>query len=243
MHGQTTRMDGSIPLFPFERGKNFDARQMLAPSPLGNALFCHRGVLHKPTRYPVNSSDRVTIEIFTGQKPLCTSVCVCVYARVLALPTSLATFNILPTVSPFSYTREQDFTTPLRFLLLRVLASEIAATREGGCYGWGVIAKLRDGGNCQGSLLETWMLVDGFDENAFREFYVKIIRGGEGDVRGKLGSKLFRDYYRSAFNLSPVEFYRIVAGWRLPRDDFLLETGKKVEKRFGWTNFEKLRIE
>lgn len=25
----------------------------------------------------------------------------------------------------------------------------------------GVIAKLRDGGNCQGSLLETWMLVDG----------------------------------------------------------------------------------
>lgn len=142
----------------------------------------------------MNSSDRVTIEIFTGPKPPCTRVCVCVCIRIrvytCALPTSLATFNILPygfAVQLYRGTREQDFAHPASVFIVARTCFRNRGYERGWLLQMGVIAKLRDGGNCQGSLLETWMLVDwgGFDENAFREFYVKSSATEEREERGE----------------------------------------------------------
>lgn len=127
-----------------------------------------------------------------GNRLVHVSACACIYIYIrigymCALPTSLATFNILPygfAVQLYRGTREQDFTRFGFYCCAYLLPKSRLRER----------VVVTDGGYCETSRRrELPRLVTrnldacgwGFDENAFREFYVKSSATEEGEVRGE----------------------------------------------------------
>lgn len=150
------------------------------------------------------------------------SACIRIRVYTCALPTSLATFNILPygfAVQLYRGTREQDFAHPASVFIVARTCFRNRGYERGWLLQMGVIAKLRDGGNCQGSLLETWMLVDrgeGIRRKRLSRILCKIIRhGGEGGERRKLAS-CFAIIIARLLILSPVRIF-ITSAEGLPR--------------------------